>query len=145
MRTIVRLIYLDAVLVQQGLSALSSLTPAVQKERSRTIDPEGLRMPVPPPNKFGVFDPDQITWIMRHLTPHPLKSYTDGLSLQNAFGNGLPKTYIAVTDPVYEPLARVRDFVKTQADWGWREIATGHDAMVTAPDTLAKLLMEIAA
>lgn len=28
-------------------------------------------------------------------------------------------------------------------DWAWREIATGHDAMVTAPAELARLPGEI--
>ncbi len=139
-----RLVYLDALVVQNGQSALSLFSAEVQQERSRTIDPEGLRMAIPSPEKFGVTDPAQQAWLKRRLTPHPLKAYTEPLKLQHPLGHGLPKTYIAVTDPWYPPLAALRDWVRTQPDWQWREIAAGHDAMVTAPDALADLLLAIA-
>jgi pimeloyl-ACP methyl ester carboxylesterase len=137
-----RLIYLDALIVQAGQSAMSMLPPAVQLERSRTIDAEGLRMQLPTPDRFGVFEPQQVEWIARRTAPHPLKAYTEVLGLQHPLGNGLPKTYIAVTDPWYAPLAGVREWIRAQADWEWQEIATGHDAMVTAPDALTGLLLE---
>lgn len=139
-----QLVYLDALVVQHGQSALSLFSADVQQERSRTIDPEGLRMAIPSPEKFGVTDPAQQAWLKRRLTPHPLKAYTEPLQLQHPIGNGLPKTYIAVTDPWYPPLAALRDWVRAQPDWQWREIAAGHDAMVTAPDALAELLQAIA-
>lgn len=139
-----QLVYLDSLIVQSGQSGISILPPDVQQERRRTIDPEGLRMALPSPDKFGVFEPAHVAWVMRHVTPHPLKAYTEALLLQHPVGNGLPKTYIAVTDPWYAPLAGVREWVRTQSDWNWQEIATGHDAMVTAPDALANLLIEIA-
>jgi len=139
-----RLIYLDALIVQNGQSGLSILPPQVQAERSRTIDAEGLRMAIPAPEKFGVFEPQQAQWLMRRLTPHPLNAYREPLLLRHPLGNGLPKTYIAVTDPWYAPLADVRTWVKAQPDWDWREIAAGHDAMVTSPDALADLLISIA-
>ncbi len=139
-----QLVYLDALVVQHGQSALSLFSADVQQERSRTIDPEGLRMAIPSPEKFGVTDPAQQAWLKRRLTPHPLKAYTEPLQLQQPIGNGLPKTYIAVTDPWYPPLAALRDWVRAQPDWQWREIAAGHDAMVTAPDALAGSLQAIA-
>jgi pimeloyl-ACP methyl ester carboxylesterase len=139
-----QLVYLDALVVQHGQSALSLFSADVQRERSRTIDAEGLRMAIPSPEKFGVTDPAQQAWLQRRLTPHPLKAYTEVLVLQHPFGNGLPKTYVAVTDPWYPPLAALRDWVRAQPDWQWREIAAGHDAMVTAPDALATLLESLA-
>lgn len=138
-----QLVYLDALIVQNGQSALGILPPQVQEERRQTIDPEGLRMAMPSPDKFGVFAPEQVAWLQRRLTPQPLKAYTEALSLQHPLGNSLPKTYIAVTAPWYAPLADIRAWVKAQPDWGWREIAAGHDAMVTAPDALAELLMDV--
>ncbi len=138
-----QLVYLDALIVQNGQSALGILPPQVQEERRQTIDPEGLRMAMPSPDKFGVFAPEQAAWLQRRITPQPLKAYTEALSLQHPLGNGLPKTYIAVTAPWYAPLADIRAWVKAQPDWGWREIAAGHDAMVTAPDALAELLMDV--
>ncbi len=139
-----QLVYLDALLVQQGQSAMSTLPPEAQRERSRTIDAEGLRMAIPEPAKFGVTNAEQADWLRRRLTPHPLKAYTDPLQLRHPLGNGLRKTYIAVTDPWYPPLAKVRERVRGEPDWEWREIAAGHDAMLTSPSALAQLLCDLA-
>lgn len=139
-----QLIFLDALVVQSGSSAMDTLSPAVQAERSQTIDALGLGMKVPGPDKFGVAEPRQAEWLRRRLTPHPLKSYLEPLMLRNPPGHGLKKTYIAVTDPWYPPLAGVRDWVRQQTDWEWREIAAGHDAMVTTPEALSELLIDTA-
>ena len=139
-----QLIYLDGLVVQHGQSALSIMPPAVQAERTRTMDAERLRMTIPSPDQFGLSDPAQLAWVMRQLTPHPLKGYTEPLQLQHPLGNGLPKTYIAVTDPWYPPLAELRQWVRSQPDWDWRELAACHNAMVSAPLALASLLMELA-
>ncbi len=139
-----QLVYLDALVVQHGASALSVFPPEVQRERSRTIDAEGWRIAIPPPSKFGVTDPQQAAWLERRLTPHPLKTYTDPLLLQHPLGNGLRKTYVAVTEPAYAPLAPVRDWVRAETDWEYRELAAGHDAMLTSADVLASLLCELA-
>jgi hypothetical protein len=47
------------------------------------------------------------------------------------------------SSPPYAALAASRDWVKAQAGWRWAEIATGHDAMVTAPDELARMLIGV--
>ena len=78
-----QLIYLDGLVVQHGQSALSIMPPAVQAERTRTMDAEGLRMTIPSPDQFGLSDPAQLAWVMRQLTPHPLKGYTEPLQLQH--------------------------------------------------------------
>jgi len=64
--------------------------------------------------------------------------------LQNPIGNGVRCNYIACTEPLSEQLASSRAWVKARPDWGWREIATGHDAMVSEPAALAAMLVEIA-
>ncbi len=137
------LIFLDALVAQHGQSAISILPPVVQAERSRTDDPDGLRMHTPSPESFGITDPAQAAWVLRHMTPHPLHAYTEPLALRHPLGNGLPCTYIAVTDPWYAPLIGVRAWVKQQADWQWREIPAGHAPMITAPQLLTQELLDI--
>jgi hypothetical protein len=60
-------------------------------------------------------------------------------TLANKVGNGLPAVYVVCTDPIYEPGQASRDWIR-RAGWRTVEIATGHDAMVIAPDRLADLL-----
>jgi pimeloyl-ACP methyl ester carboxylesterase len=137
------LIYLDALIVQSGESALSILPTEVQQERSRTIDEEGLRMAIPSAEKMGVFEKNQVAWLNRRLTPHPLNAYKEPLHLQNALGNEIGKTYIAVTNPSYAPLEKTRKWIKEQKDWQYEELAAGHDAMITSPNELTALLIKI--
>ena len=75
-----------------------------------------------------------------HLTPHPLNTYTSPLRLNNAVGNSLPATYIVCADPFYEPAEESRNWIK-EAKWKTVEIAAGHDAMVSAPELLADILL----
>ena len=56
----------------------------------------------------------------------------------------MPRTYIACTNPSYAALQASRNWVKAQQGWRWAEIATGHDAMVTAPDELTRMLINVA-
>jgi len=138
-----RLIYLDALIVPSGESALSILPLEVQQERSRTIDEEGLRMAIPSAEKMGVFEKNQVAWLNRRLTPHPINAYKEQLNLQNAIGNGIPKTYIAVTNPSYAPLEKTREWIKQQVDWEFEELEAGHDAMITSPKELTELLIKL--
>ncbi len=48
-----QLVYLDAIVLQHGQSALSAFSDDVQRERRRTIDAEGLRMAIPDPAKLA--------------------------------------------------------------------------------------------
>ena len=79
----------------------------------------------------------------RRITPHPLGAFETPLRLRHPPGNGLPRTYIACTDPPYPPFEGVRREIRGSAGWAWQEIATAHNAMVTAPETLAQMLAAI--
>jgi pimeloyl-ACP methyl ester carboxylesterase len=141
-----QLVFLDAVVLSAGETAFSRLAPEIVAARTKLAmeTGNGLTIPVPPASAFGVFEADQVALLERHCTPHPLKTFDDPMVLKGPPGGGLPKVYIQCVDPVYEPLQSSRDFVKTQKDWAWDEIATGHDAMISAPDALAEKLLAFA-
>jgi pimeloyl-ACP methyl ester carboxylesterase len=143
---IAHLVYLDATVLRSGQSPFDVVPADVVATRRRLAmeSSGGLTLPVPPASVFGVDDPADAAWLGRHLRPHPLKTYEDALRLQNPIGNGRPKTYIACTQPDYAVLAPVRAWVRAQPDWTFGQIATGHDAMVTAPELLAATLLAFA-
>ncbi len=142
-----RLIYLDSLLVQPGQRPLDILPPQVAQERTELAAQSsgGLSLPAPPPAAFGVTDPEAAAWLQERLRPHPFGTYTSALEVRAPLGNGLPCTYVACTDPAYAALQGVWDWVRSQSGWRWLELATGHDAMVTAPDALTALLFELGA
>jgi pimeloyl-ACP methyl ester carboxylesterase len=141
------LVYLDARIPENGRTAFDVQPPDITAERLRLAEEfsQGLSVPPPPPEVFGV-PPDHLLydWVVRRLTPHPLSSFISPFRVRNPIGNGLPATYVVCTDPVYPSLETSRQAAQARTDWGWKELATGHDAMVTAPGPTADLLMEIA-
>jgi pimeloyl-ACP methyl ester carboxylesterase len=141
-----QLVYLDSTILENGEAPFDLLPPEVVAARTRLARESsgGLSIPPPPPAAFGVPDGPAAAWVARRLTPHPFATFTDRLRLANPAGNGVPRTYICCTDPIYAPLAAARERVRAQPGWVWREIPTGHDAMVTMPAALAHILIEIA-
>lgn len=142
-----RLVFLDANLVQDGTSPFDTLSAEVAASRraAASLSPGGLTMPAPAAGVFGIRDPADASWVESRLTPHPIKTYEDRLHLRHARGNGLPKIHIACMDPPFPAAAAARERAKSESGWGYIEIATGHDAMVTAPELLARTLLDIAA
>ena len=141
-----RLIYLDAVLLENGENAFSKLEPAIVAQRVKLAreTSEGLTIPAPPPATFGVTEMHDAAWLQRRLTPQPLNSYQEPIRLNHPLGNGVNKTYIACIDPAYEALVPTHEWVRRQNGWQYLEFASGHDAMVIRPEALAEVLVDCA-
>ena len=136
-----RLVYLDAVVLEDGQSVFGQLPKDVVEARTKAAQQTsgGLSIPAPPPSAFGITDAAQAQSVASRLTPHPFNTYVSPLKLENKVGNDLPTSYIVCTDPIYKPLEATRNWVKA-AGWKMIEIRSGHDAMVIAPERLAELL-----
>ena len=136
-----RLVYLDAVILENGQSVFGQLPKDVVAARTKAAADSsgGLSIPAPPAEAFGITDAAQAQFVQPRFTPHPFNTFVTPLNLAGKVGNGLPASYIVCTDPIYQPLQSTRDWVKA-AGWKAIEIRAGHDAMVIAPDRLADLL-----
>jgi pimeloyl-ACP methyl ester carboxylesterase len=137
------LVYLDALIVEGGKSPSDVVPPDIVAARKKAAEESsgGLTMPVPAPSAFGIANPSDIEWMKRRLTPHPISTYESPLNIKGPVGNNLPRTYIVCTKPLSESLEPSRQRVKSQPGWQWLEIAAGHDAMVTAPEELTRMLI----
>jgi pimeloyl-ACP methyl ester carboxylesterase len=144
--TLMRLVYLDATLPENGKSPFDRLDSRTVAHRLKLARESsgGLTVPPPHPAAFGVIDAQDAAWLERRLNPHPLSSYQTPVRLNFPLGNGILKTYLACTDPVYEPLIPTRDWVKRQDGWHYLELACGHDAMIIDPKALAEVLIRCA-
>jgi pimeloyl-ACP methyl ester carboxylesterase len=142
---IAHLVYLDAMLPQDGQSVFDLVAPELAAERRRQAQATsgGLSLPPPPASAFGIEAPADVEWLERRLRPHPLRGYEDRLRLRQPFGNGLPITYIACTEPSYALLLPIHAYARRQPGWRYLEMAKGHDAMVIAPDALTALLLRL--
>ncbi|MET8979363.1 alpha/beta fold hydrolase [Streptomyces sp. NPDC004539] len=137
-------VHLDAFVGGDGDCAIGLLPAAVAGHYRESVAGSGFGwlVPVRPLERLGVTERADLDWLTPRLTPHPWLTYTEPLSL--AGGSELvPGVFIECVD-----WARVfRAQAERAAARGWpvHEIATGHEAMVTAPDELAALLLKIAA
>jgi pimeloyl-ACP methyl ester carboxylesterase len=136
-----QLVYLDAVMLENGQSVFGALPKDVVEARTKAAQDSsgGLSIPAPPPTAFGVNDAAQAAWLQPRLTPHPFNTFISPLNLKNKVANGLPAQYIQCTDPVYGPLQASREWVKKNG-MKMVEIKAGHDAMVMAADRLSDML-----
>jgi pimeloyl-ACP methyl ester carboxylesterase len=140
------LVYLDALIVEDGQTAFDTMPEHLVAQRKADAEiHDGVPcMKAFPADAFGITDPVDVAWLERRLTPHPIGLYEERLSWRHPIGSHRPSTYVATTDPWYAPLLGSRDYARHQRDWGWHELNTGHDAMITAPAAVTDLLWRIA-
>lgn len=140
-----QLVYLDAYLPDDGQSEAdlwpAEMRAAIEADEAAT---KGLRQP-PPPALFGVTDPEMAEWLAARMTPQPLATYTEPVSVGGARSGAIRCAYIhctsgQVSTSIFAPFA-----AKARA-YGWdvRELAADHVAMLTAPHAVAELLLDIA-
>lgn len=140
------LVYLDALVPQPGEMLREVFSPdGIDELDARAWEfGHGWRVPPFTPAVFGVTAEDDVAWMQPRLTDQPWRrSLKDPLPLLTTPGAAaLPRTFIFCVSPRRED--RFADRARTEVGWRYRELATGHDAMVTAPEELAALLLELA-
>lgn len=148
---IAHIIYLDAALPQDGESMISYGAPrppeaiAATEAALRGIAPDGVAMASFPPALLGIpEDHPRHDWVAERLTPHPLKTWLDPIALTNGGSDGLARTYVHCTDPVLgqTQFPWLAERAKADPTWAYEELATGHDAMITDPEGVARILIE---
>lgn len=137
-----RRVYLDAFVGSDGDAAIDLLPETVAGHYRESVAGAGFGwlIPVRSLEVLGVTEPADLEWLGSRLTPHPWLSYTEPLRLHGG-GGQVPATYIECTQwmRVFQPHAARAESL----GWSVMHIPTGHEAMVTAPEQLAELLMLI--
>lgn len=143
-RRLRRLVYLDALLVEDGQSWAQAFPPEVAEARrkSATVTNDVKTIPPPDPAIYGFASAADTEWVRRRMTPHPFATFEQEMRWGGPLGNGIPRAYIDCTQPALAVLAAMKDRYRGRADWPFVELRTGHDAMVSAPGETAKLLLE---
>jgi pimeloyl-ACP methyl ester carboxylesterase len=145
---IAHLVYLDAVVISDGQAVLDLFPPEIRTVRRAQVEAEGdgWRIPPPDPVAWGVTGADDAAWVRAKVVPQPFKTFTQPIRLAHPSALVGPKTLIVCTAA---PATDWRDAAVARAraepSWRYRELPTGHDAMVTMARETADLLLEVAA
>jgi pimeloyl-ACP methyl ester carboxylesterase len=142
---VAKLVYVDAILPLPGESWSSTQNPEMVKARIESAMGHPLRgIAVPPASGFGL-QGDDADWVNRRQRPQPLGTYTQALQFDMARLAKLPRSFYDCVAPASPGIAPSRLRVRSPNFWGggWHltEMQTGHDAMVSSPDELVKLLL----
>lgn len=144
------LVYLDAVVPAPGQSMLTcgpardASARAEYEAAVRSLAPDGELMQPLPPVALGVAaEHPSYDWLASNLSPHPLQTWLDPLEFGEGDPAQLAKLYIHCTNPVLQPsdIPWFADRARQSGAWSYRELATGHEAMVTKPAELADLVL----
>jgi hypothetical protein len=100
----------------------------------------GLRPP-PSPAFLGLIDTGMLEWVGARLTPQPMATYTEPVPAGDARSAALPRVYIHCTGGPTRSLFATFEAKAKAYGWKVHELATGHDAMLTAPREVADLLL----
>jgi len=139
------LVFLDAPQPRNGES-LCDASPgglAVFEEKRRLVDGVELTL-FPEPEiigAFGLVEPEDVEWATRHLTPHPMRCFTEKLNIDDAAVSAIPRTSIDCVETLERRDPEIMARAKA-ADRCW-EIDTGHDLMISEPAATAEMLLEI--
>jgi pimeloyl-ACP methyl ester carboxylesterase len=138
---IAHLVYLDAIVAEAGKTLLDYLSP----ERTQAVRDgaqahgEGWKVPPFPPERFGVTSQRDTEWLTKHLVPQPLRTFEQPLPV--AGGDKLKRSYVYCSKPASGTFDQFAERLRDDRKWTFHEVKTGHDAMVTAPGEIAKILM----
>jgi pimeloyl-ACP methyl ester carboxylesterase len=142
------LVYLDSNLLESGQTAFSSYPAKDVADRIAAAEAVNGGLAVPVPKKltpvwgFPEGSPDY-DWVMRRLTPHPLRSYQTPLELKNPIGNNLPRTYVhcyAPENPVIEPS---RKLLRSLSGWQVLDLKGPHESMITNAPEFTNILLNV--
>ena len=145
-------VYLDAAVPSDGQSFASHI-PGIDAEAVGRREAAFRQMaggtewlPVPPFEMIGISDQEDRDWLGPRLRPHPLRTWLEAVQVPGGGLAGVPRTYVLATDPPTTLMGYPLHGQNAKASEGWvyREIATGHEMMVTEPERTAEVILEAA-
>ena len=140
------LIYQNAFIARDGVSQHDILPPRrremIDRELAETGD--GWLMPPPDPAFIGVTDANDIAWIAARMTAQSARTFRDRPRITGACERVAHNTYIRATgypNPTFDGYVTMAE---TTPGWHTETLDTSHDAMITAPDDIVRILLGVA-
>jgi len=139
-----QLIYLDAFVPRDGQTVHDIVPPEDAQHNRDVAHTQGDGWRIPLDGDLGAGDLERGQWMRSRFGEQPLKAYEQPVHLNNPQAAALPRTYIHCTaKPVRDFFAPYAQQAADDPAWRLRTLPGDHMAMVTMPDALAAVLLEL--
>lgn len=133
---VAQLVFLEGFLPESG-KALTDYAPLPP------MQDDDWRVPALGTSRdFGVTDESDIAWTELRLGDQPRRTLTQPVQLSAQMYESFPKTYIQLTEAPWFVEAAER--AKRQGFRYYKLLSGGHDAMISQPNELSQILLELA-
>jgi pimeloyl-ACP methyl ester carboxylesterase len=137
-----RLVYLDAFVPESGRCLLDYALPERAARMREQGERSGWVMP-PPMSLWGLAATEHLDFVGPREVRHPYGCMTQPVTLTNPSETGLlPKAFIYCSSPATGSFDQFAARYRSDRAWRFRELKTGHDAMILAPEEVARALLE---
>jgi pimeloyl-ACP methyl ester carboxylesterase len=151
-----QLVYLDTGPIPPGTALIDLFPPEARRHTERQVEElgDGWLFPMPPPEELASMgsleglDDDLLQLPRSRAVPQPFGTYTQPLRLENPAREELSRLAILCSfslDQIQEMIARNEPVFRELVGPTWRftELPTGHWPMVSRPEDLADLLLDL--
>ncbi|UWR13392.1 alpha/beta hydrolase [Sulfitobacter mediterraneus] len=136
------MVYLDAMVPEEsGVSLFSKANPERMAAFEKELEGGGFTLK---PDLFDAWsdDPETIEWLKSKCTPHPVGCFRNGVTLTGRETEIAHKLYILAERNKPSAFWAEHEKVRGRGGWQTTKLPTKHDAMVEAPEVLARLLVD---
>lgn len=146
-------VYLDAFVPENGQSVFDLVAPDRRQAFEHMIKTEGDGWLVPrfapaPWEKivrdmWGVTNESDVQWLVDRLVPTPVRHFSDPVRRTNPAAENLPRAFIRCRQFPNPRFDRHAEMAQRTANWKYCELNEPHHAAFTAPDKVARMLMDL--
>lgn len=137
-------VYLDAFVPRNGEKTADYMAPEARAALQAAFARGDAAYKPPPVRFFGVQEPADAAWAQARVSPQPAGTYLQPLKLSGELPATVKKDYIACQSPRLPVFDETKVRIRNDPRWTYRELQTGHDAMIITPRELASMIGAVA-
>ena len=137
-----QLVYLDAFVPEHGRCLLEYVVPERAARMREEGESTGFVTP-PPMSLWGLTRPEDLAFVGPREVKHPYATMAQRISLTGGISApSIGKTFIYCSSPATGSFDQFAAKYRNHPAWRFRELKTGHDAMLLMPEAVIRILLE---
>ncbi len=143
------LVFVNGVVPQDGEAMVDQLEavrgPEFAAGVRRAIENRDGFLPPPTTNqeiaqRWRITDPADQAWVLSRLSPQPTASFAQPVRVSRPEARAIPRAFILSSESGFDPVAELA----RSSGWSLFPLDTGHDPMITKPQEVAEILLNVA-